>query len=116
MHSVQEDVSRPDQLVMPLGEPIKEGSLVACYIEKYQDEEPQIARIINVKQSEVEVHWMHGSYFDPWYPCKVKWGHSYKPWIEQIPQSSILYEVQLSNTQRLTEPFRKKLKLSYSKL
>ena len=99
---------------LSLGEPIKEGNLVACYVEKYEDEEPQIAKILNVNLEDVEVQWMQGSYFDPWHPCRVKQGRSYEPWVEDIPRSSILYEVQLSKTSRLSEPLRKKLKLSYS--
>ena len=101
---------------MPVGEPIKKGNLVACYLEKYQDEEPQIAQIINVKSDSVEVHWMHGSYSEPWHPCQVKRGRTSEPWLEDIPASSILYQVQLSKSNRLSEPLRKKLKSSYSKL
>ena len=58
--------------------------MVACFMEKYQDEEPQIAKILKVNPENVEVHWVQGSHFDPWYPCKVKQGRTYEPWIEDI--------------------------------
>ena len=98
------------------GEPIKNGNLVACYLDKYQDEEPQIARINKVKSETVEVQWMQGSYSDTWHPCKVKKGRNYEPWLEEIPRSAILYQIELTSAMRLAQPLRKKLKLSYGKL
>ena len=96
--------------------PIKAGNIVACYSEKYQDEEPQIAEILDVKSDIVKVQWMQGSYHDPWCPCKTKKGSAYEPWLEEIPRSSILSQVHLSRASRFTGPCKKKLKLSYSKL
>ena len=61
------------------GEPIKNGNLVACFVEKYQDEEPQIAQIKKVNSDTVEVQWMQGSYSDTWHPCKLKRGKSMNP-------------------------------------
>lgn len=89
---------------------------MACYVDKYEDEEPQLAKIVNVKSESIEVHWMQGSYSDPWHPCKRKMGRQYEPWIEEIPRSTVLYQVVLTSNSRLTEPMKKKLKLSYSKL
>lgn len=96
--------------------PIKAGNIVACYLEKYQDEEPQLAKILEVNFDKVQVQWLKGSYYDPWSPCELKKGSTYEPWVEQIPRTSILYQVYLSKAARLTEPCKKKLKLSYSKL
>ena len=66
--------------------PIKACNIVACYLEKYQDEEPQITEILDVKLDTVKVQWMQGSYHDPWCPCKTnKKGSTYEPWVEEIP-------------------------------
>ena len=56
--------------------------MVAWYVDKYEDEDPQLAKIVNVKSESIEVHCMQGSYSDPWHPCKCKMGHQYEPWIE----------------------------------
>ena len=61
------------------GEPIKNGNLVVCYLEKYQDEELQIARINEVKSETVEVQWMQVHIQDTWQPCKIKKGRNYEP-------------------------------------
>ena len=114
----------PDSSIAPSSDPstpesdvpIKAGNTLACYLEKYKDEEPQIAEILDVKLDTVEVQWMQGSYYDAWCPCKTKKGSTYEPWVEEIPRSSILSQVHLTRASRLTEPCKKKLKLSYSKL
>jgi len=83
-------------------------------MDKYKDEEPQIAKITkaDVKPGVIEVQWMRGSYSDTWVLCNSKRG----PWLEEIPCSSVPYPVELSKTSRLTEPMRKKLKVAYSKM
>ena len=99
-------------------EPIKIGNLVACYVNKYSDEEPQIGKITNLLPDNitVQVNWWKGSYADTWCPCKIKKGRKYELWLEEIPISSILYEVHLSRGSRLPEALRKKLKHTYSKI
>lgn len=94
---------------------IKTGDVVACFVSEYEDEEPQIATVVSIKpNSKLDVHWMHGSYSDPWLPCKR--GRTMEPWVEEIDSTSLLYPIELTRTNRLSESVRKKLKLSYSKL
>jgi len=91
---------------------VKTGDIVACYVDQYAEEEPQIATIISMKQNnKLDVHWMHGSYSDP---CKR--GRSMEPWIEEIDTKNLLYPLELTRSCRLPESTRKKLKLSYSQL
>ena len=93
-------------------QPLQVGNLVACYLEKYKDEEPQIGKILQIKTETVIVNWMSGSYSDYWYPCKVQ----RQPWTEEIPTSSIICEVTLSRASRLLEPMKRKLKHMYAKM
>ena len=99
-------------------EPIKIGNLVACYFNKYSDEEPQIGKITDLLPDNmtVQVNWWKGSYTDTWCPCKIKNGGKYELWLEEIPISCILYEVHLSRGSRLPETIRRKLKQTYSKI
>jgi len=94
---------------------VKTGDIVACYVDQYAEEEPQIATIISIKQNnKLDVQWMHGSYSDPWLPCKR--GRAMEPWIEEIGTKNLLYPLELTRSCRLPESTRKKLKLSYSQL
>ena len=43
---------------------------VACYVERYDDEEPQIGRIVTLHDRSVEVEWMIAAYDDRWSVCK----------------------------------------------
>ena len=44
---------------------VKPGDIVACFVPKYKYEEPQLAKVIELKPpSKVRVQWMHGSYSD----------------------------------------------------
>ena len=43
---------------------------VACYVERYDDEEPQIGRIVALHDRSVEVEWMIAAYDDRWSVCK----------------------------------------------
>ena len=95
--------------------PVKLGDIVACYLTKYDDEEPQIGKVVSLKPAnKVDVQWMHGSYSDPWILCRQKRGRTMEPWIEEIDQANMLYPIELTKSNRLTESSRKKLKLSYN--
>ena len=91
---------------------------MACFLEKYSDEEPQIGEIISVHDnSELKINWYTGSYNDPWEPCKRKQGAShYSLWTEVIPTNVVLCAIKLSRACRLSMQDRNKLKSMYSNI
>ena len=92
---------------------------MACFLEKYADEEPQIGEIISVHDdvSELEINWYTGSYNDPWAPCKRKQGASqYSLWMEVIPTNVVLCAIKLSRACRLSIHDKNKLKSMYSNI
>ena len=90
---------------------------VACFVQMYEDEEPQIGTVTApIDNEHVEIEWMVGSYSEPWTVCKRRKGGRYVPWKELIPLSSILFPVELSRSYRLTPALVKKLKDAYKKI
>ena len=71
------------------------GTVIACYLPKYSDEEPQLSKVVNVDYGQLKVEWLVGSYCEPWW----KKGRDYVTWKEVIPQQAVLYPVSLTNTQ-----------------
>ena len=53
---------------------LKPGILVACFVPKYKEEEPQIGTIVSVpdKNGSVEIEWMTDTYSEPWMTCHKK--------------------------------------------
>ena len=53
---------------------LKCGMLVACFIPKYKEEEPQIGTVVSVpdKNGNLEIEWMTGTYSEPWMTCQKK--------------------------------------------
>jgi len=86
--------------------------VVACFLEEYDDEEPQLAIIEKKpeqKSSSVEVEWMTGAYSKPWKLWKDKNG----TWKEKILFSSILSTVNLDSNDKLVPATVNKLKRIY---
>ena len=88
---------------------------VACYMEKYKPEEPQIGKIVAVHESSqtVDVEWMTGAYDDRWSVCKIKVGRKMVPWVETIHHSLILSPVEFTFYMRLKKNIITKLKEAY---
>jgi len=81
---------------------LQPGTIVACYLSKYEDEEPQIGKVTLTDSDEIEVEWMVGTYSEPWQIWKQKQGRSYTTWKEKIPSTAVLFPVQFSSTERLS--------------
>ena len=66
---------------------IKPGSIVACFLKTYEDEEPQLGNVtqFNNGDIDVELEWMIG---EPWSLWKKKKGTQYETWRERVPLSS----------------------------
>ena len=94
---------------------LQPGTVVACYLSKYEDEEPQIGKITltDSDSDEIEVEWMVGTYSEPWQIWKQKQGRSYTTWKEKVPSTAVLFPVQFSSTERLSCSLIAKLKEAY---
>ena len=76
------DPSTPESDVL-----IKAGNIVTCYLVKYQDEEPQIAKIPRSLRCLMlnETQLKYSGYkvlITIQCPCKTKKGSMYEPWVE----------------------------------
>ena len=81
------------------------GTILACYMEQYSDEEPQLGKLTkeyDLNSENFEIEWMIGTYSEPWQLWKQKHGRSYKTWKQVIPSSAVLFSVKLSNAGRLS--------------
>ena len=90
------------------------GTVIACYIEEYSDEEPQLGRVAKELRSNsnvVEVEWMTGAYSKPWKIWKEKNGET---WKEKIPVDCILFPVELDKNNKLSMSTIQQLKLAYN--
>lgn len=94
------------------------GSKVACYVPSYSDEEPQIAivRALPDENDEVLVDWMGGSYSSTWDVCKVKEGKDYVNWQEKIKRDNILFNIELTRSNRISSALKGKLKKAYEQI
>ena len=101
---------------LPLSITIKSGVVIACYLDEYNDEEPQLGRVIKdprVDSQDVEVEWMVGAYSKSWKLYKQRKGET---WKEKIPFNSVLCPVVLDDTGKLSMETIDKLKLTYQQL
>lgn len=90
------------------------GTIVACFIPRYSDEEPQLGKVISIREEEnVEVEWMVGSYSEPWRIWKEKKEKEYVTWKDIVPKDTVLFPVSLSKTNRLLSSDIAKLKTVY---
>ena len=92
---------------------ITAGTYVACYLQKYCDEEPQLSKVVCIDGEQLEVEWLVGSYSEPWTVWKEKRGREYVTWKELIPMHAVLFPVSLTKTQRLPSSLILKLKTLY---
>ena len=104
------------QEATPVPRNLKSGTVIACFIEEYSDEEPQLGRVAKELRSNsnvVELEWMIGAYSRPWKLWKEKDGQT---WKEKIPFDCVLFPVELDINNKLSMETVKKLKLVYNNL
>ena len=80
---------------------IEVGNLVAVDLPQYE-EWPQIGKVLNVTERNIEVQWYDGAYTEPWIPVKRKVNGKNVYWNETIPLASVvLANVELTRSCRL---------------
>ena len=96
-------------------ETIEVGMIVACYMPKYADEEPQLGKLVAVENNSnsVLIEWMTGTYSEPWIIYKYRSGGSYKTWRDTIPTSSILFPIELTASNRIMSALKLRLQEAY---
>ena len=89
---------------------IRSGTIIACYLDKYHEEEPQLGQVTQDTEanSDIEVEW--GAYSESWRIWKQREGET---WMEKVPSASLLFPVVLNSNKRLTTSTINKLKLTY---
>lgn len=110
---VDDDNSVPVIANEPSSVSHSKDTIVACYLSEYQDEEPQIGKILRCNENHYILEWMTGSYSKPWRVYKEKKGKEYVAWSEEIPKAAVLCSVSLSESNRLPENLVEKLKTLY---
>ena len=95
------------------------GTVLACFLPQYNDEEPQLGRVLTVdgegKNCNYEIEWLVGSYSEFWSVWKQKKGKEYVTWKEVIPNHTVLCPVTLTRAERLSSSTVSKLKHLYEK-
>ena len=92
------------------------GSFVAVFLPKYNDEIPQIGRIVSLPSegSELDVEWFTGTYSGVWTPCKTRQRGKYVPWIQTVKRSTILLQFELTKGMRIPKAVRSRLVQAYA--
>ena len=91
------------------------GSIVACFLAEYSDEEPQLGKIVNVPNDRsFEVEWMVGAYSEPWRIWRERKGQDYVTWKETIAKESVLFPITLSKSNRIPSNLISQLKVEYT--
>ena len=89
------------------------GDLVALRMAKYDDEIPQIARVIVVEELDVTVEWLIGRYHDTW----KEWKTDGTVVTESLPRNAIIKRgFSLTKAMRLTGEVVSELKLIYNSI
>lgn len=57
---------------------IKSGVVIACFLDEYDNEEPQLGRVMEDPGVNSEVEWMVGAYSKPWKLWKQRKGQTWK--------------------------------------
>ena len=95
---------------------VDKGQLVALNVENCHLR-PLIAKVLEVSADTIDVVWLEGSYTKSWKLAKRKEGHTFVDWADNVPKSSIiLFDFQLTKTNRLRKATIQHLKETYSKI
>ena len=87
--------------------------MVACDIEKYEDEWPQVGKIVSIEEQTVEVQWYTGTYSSVFKPVMLpvpgRRGDR-QPWREKVLSAEILFSFSLTRGKKLPKDIAQRLK------
>lgn len=95
---------------------ISPGVMVACFVPKYRDEIPQIGEVLEVNNESILLHWWDGTYSGHWKALSMRQGRTSAPWTESVSRSSILCELSLTKSLKLSKTTQEKLHKVYEPL
>ena len=95
---------------------INKGQLVALNVENCHLR-PLIAKVLEVNMETIDIVWLEGSYNKSWKVAKKRERRTLVDWVDTVPKSSvILFDFQLTKTNRLRKATIEHLKEEYTKL
>lgn len=114
-HSIVRSLSTNGSEYIVNSETIEVGMIVACYLSEYEDEEPQIGKVVALEKDSDNaiIEWMTGTYSEPWVVYKYRTGGSYSTWRETVPITSILFPITLTASDRITSTLKSHLQSAY---
>jgi len=78
---------------------------------------PLLGKITKVHRCDLDIIWLDGSYSRPWKIAKRKEGRTIVDWTDTVPKSAvILFDFELTSTNRLRKATIQHLKDTYSNL
>ena len=86
-----------------------EGDFVALRLNKYDDEIPQIGRVMKVDESDVTIEWWVGIYSSPW----ICWKQRGEPVEETFTKNAVIYRVKFTKSMRISSELKADLKQIY---
>lgn len=97
-------------------EGLQVGQLVALNVENCALR-PLLARVLSTSDSHLEITWLEGSYTGIWKVAKRKAGRTLVDWTDTVPKESvILFDFELTKTNKLRKATVKHLKATYNQL
>lgn len=91
---------------------VKIGDFVATRLSKYDDEIPQIGRVLEIMELDVTIEWWIGRYSSTW----NVWKTNDEPNKETIPKNAIIRILVLTKSQRIHKNDIVKLKQIYENI
>ena len=89
---------------------VHHGGFVALKLKKYEDEEPQIAQVVDIDGKMLTIDWWIGSYTANWVPWKIRGVQQ----IEKISEDAVLRPISMNKSNRLTKELINDLRSLYS--
>ena len=87
------------------------GEFVALRLSKYDDEIPQIGKVVSISEQDVLIQWWIGSYYDTW----REWREKNQPVQEKMHRNSIIKSgIKFTSAKRLNKKTINELKKIYS--
>ena len=75
-----------------------EGDFVALRLSKYEDEIPQIGRVVAVDEMSVTIEWWVGNYNSTW----ICWKQRGEPVKETFTKNTVIYKVNFTKSMRIS--------------
>lgn len=94
--------------------------MVLLYLEKYSHEWPQVAKVLDIKEDVLELHWYKGSKTTSWSPATIRVkgckGGKVMPFTENVTKSSVwLSGFQLTSSGLLPKYVREQMDIEWDR-